>query len=264
MGSASEKRLALDLQTLVEAGSTGDPERLFRAVENELEPVVDHLRRHNPPPDLDKLRWILIELVSNSLTAPLGKALGERTGLTRRQLLDAFGTSVLWPHPSGNRIARTEPSGVRGQLEAAVGSSVGEFLKLPLCEKLKVLGISLSEEWLRVVVRVGEARSDFEILVQSDHGPSDDDHREILKRFEDYAGERNKVIELRKTHEDGNGICPIPSFTGGGGAGLIVCIQAAKDLGLHFDYLFDEAKAGRTIFRVATWPIEATAIRPDG
>jgi hypothetical protein len=104
MGPPTEKRFDSGLLALVDAGSGGHPERLFRAIEAELEPVVEHLHRNNPPVDLDRLTWILIELVMNSLTAPLGKILAVKTGLPMQELLDVFGTSVLWPHPSPDRI----------------------------------------------------------------------------------------------------------------------------------------------------------------
>ncbi len=252
MGSRFEKSFALDLRRLADAGSDGDPERLFRAVGKELEPAVELLRRHTPSIDLHRLTWILIELVSNSLTAPLGKVLAQKTGLTRQELLEAFGTSVLWPHPSLDRIDRTVASALRRRLESAIGCSADEFLDLPLCEKSKMLGIPRDEDWLSVVVRFGQRAGGFEILVQSDYGPSEDDHREILSRFKNYEGEKAKVVELRKKHADENGIYHIPSFTGGGGAGLLMCIRTARELGLQFEYLADESSQGRTIFRIAT------------
>lgn len=247
-----EKTFALDLRALVGAGSSGDPERLFRAIEAELEPVVEHLHRNNPPVDLDRLTWILIELVTNSLTAPLGKILAAKTGLPRQELLDAFGTNVLWPHPSPDRIGRTASSAVRQRLGSSVGCSADQFVRLPLREKFRILGIALDEGWLRVIFRSGEPKGDFEMLVESDYGPSDDDHREILRRFDEYDSERAKIVELRKNHADPEGTYHIPSFTGGGGAGLLMCIRTANELGLDFEYLADEAKLGRTVFRIAT------------
>ncbi len=70
MGPRFETTFTLDPRALVDAGSSGDPEQLFRAVERDLEPVVEQLRSINLPVDLDKLTWILIELVSNPLRRP--------------------------------------------------------------------------------------------------------------------------------------------------------------------------------------------------
>ncbi|MHC5037491.1 MAG: hypothetical protein ACYTHM_09275 [Planctomycetota bacterium] len=248
-----DRTFPIAIAPLVDAGSTGDPEALFRAIERQVEPAVRILDTGASRPDPEKVKWILIEVVTNALTAPVGATLMERTGLSRNALLEAFGSSVLWPHPSAEH---QEPAGTkpdRERIASVVGMSVADFMSLPLSGKFRLLGIPSDRSWIRVEVRAGPGKGNFEIFVDSDRSASADDEAEIRKRFEDPGGQKEKIASVREDYVDAEGIYHLPSFTGGGGTGLLACMKTVAEQGLFFDYLSEAAPEGKTRFRLATF-----------
>ncbi len=251
----SDRIFPIAVATLVEAGSDGNPELLFLAIDQQLEPVVCFLYKRTSRLNLEKVKWILTEIISNALTAPIGTSVIQQTGLPRNQLLEAFGTSVLWPHPALDYRSLSGPQHVYHKIESALGHSAADFIRLPLSEKFRLLGIPLSENWIRVIVNCAQETHDLEIIVESDHPPCDEDEAEIMNRFADPALKKAEISSLREKYVDEDGLYHLPSFTGGGGCGLLVCIEASADMRLHFDFLREGIPEGKTRFRIATYPL---------
>jgi len=58
----------------------------------------------------------------------------------------------------------------------------------------------------------------------------------IRRVFSDPTRSRKEVLQLRRAHTDREGMYHIPSFSGGGGLGLLECIRLARENALELDW----------------------------
>ena len=198
-------------------------------------------------PEPETLTWMLMELTSNAVSSALGSVLGRLTGLSRARMLNVFGTSVIWPgeadiwHPSA-------PEEDILKVEEALGMKSCEWLGLPALDKFESLGLLPGDGWVAVRAAIDRERGSFAVSVVSEHPPLYGDLTTIRQLFSDPDRTRNEVIGLRKTHTDSGGMHHIPSFSGGGGLGLLECMRIAAENDLVLDWKPPEAERGPIVF----------------
>jgi hypothetical protein len=180
------------------------------------------------------IAWIAMELVSNAIASALGSALGAATGLPRKDLLEVFGTSAIWPGPEP--LWRPEGSGEAFPVvRSTIGMEPADWLRLPVPERFRSLGIEPDACWVLVSCRIGPEAGDIELTVSSQKPPLEGDLEEIRGRLADPDTSGARISRIREPHRDGEGMYHLPSFTGGGGMGLVACARTAVDLGLTLD-----------------------------
>jgi hypothetical protein len=242
------------IQTVLRSTEGLEPDTFVEAIHRELDPVIEFLSTGEPEADLEQVRWMLMELTANAILARLGRVLVERTGFSRNALLGALGVNPVWgpEDPEAHEFDEADP--VLRSIEEVVGCSIREYLRLPLAEKFETLGTHEHPGWVRLRVSFREETGDFEIFVESDGAPLPEDAEEITRRFTDFECVLAEVKAQAKAYRDAQGRVFRPSFTGGGGMGLLACIRTCKVLGLHLDFLPEEGGERRTVFRLASFP----------
>lgn len=186
-------------------------------------------------PGPETLAWMIMELVSNSISSALGSALGRATGLSRERMLQVFGTSVIWP---GEEAIRS-PGGTEEderKLEEALGMGIGAWLDLPALEKFRNLGLLPGEGWVTVHALSDPERMSISVSVRSSHLPLAGDMEVIRHILGSPENSKREILELRKRHTCSSGMYHIPSFTGGGGMGLLECARLSAEHGLELTW----------------------------
>jgi hypothetical protein len=213
------------------------PEPYTLALIEQLRPITEMLTGSSPgwsAEDIGTIGWIAMELVSNAIAAALGIALGDATGLPRKDLLEVLGTSAIWPGPENLH----RPAGSREAHNAfrlTVGMEPEDWLRLPVAERFRSIGIRPEAGWVTVSCVVNPESGELGLLVSSLKPPLEGDLVEILGRLTDPDSSRVRISAIREPHRDQDGIYHMPSFTGGGGMGLILCGETARGLGLTLD-----------------------------
>jgi hypothetical protein len=250
----TERTLIPDISRILDAASGGDAEAFVRAIEAELDPAVEFLKPVAGETDLGGLRWILMELVANAVLAPMGRAVMTRAGLTRRASLDALGANPVWGSGTLETPDRDPEEPALVALERGLGCTADEFLALDLPAKFRLLGLLGGESWVQVRVVPPAGPSGFQIEVRSLEPATPDDIEEVRKRFEDFEGTRREIENWRGAFLDEGGVYRAPSFTGGGGVGLLACIGRCRALGLQIEYEVGKNPAGTLKFLVFEAP----------
>lgn len=186
-------------------------------------------------PEPETLTWMIMELVSNSISSALGSTLGRSTGLSRERMLEVFGTSVIWP---GEEAIRS-PGGTvkdRRRMSKVLGMEIGEWLDLPALEKFRNLGLLPGKGWVTVQALSDPERMSFSVSVRSSHSPLAGDIKAIRRSLGSPESLKRDVLELRKRHTCSSGMYHIPSFTGGGGMGLLECVRLSAECGLELTW----------------------------
>jgi len=176
-----------------------------------------------------------MELTGNAISAPIGYRLGEGTHLPRRELLSAIGTSAVWPDINLRKQCESSMSGVI-RIEKLLGCSIDHWLSMILKDRICYLGLDPITNWVSVTVLINSANTEFMITVQSKYPPLEGDIQEILQRFKSPLELCTRVREERSSFEDKEGIYHMPTFTGGGGMGLLECMRIAAEKGLNLSY----------------------------
>ena len=130
--------------------------------------------------------------------------------------------------------------------------SLVENKELPDAD-FRALGLAGREDWVSVAVGF-PGNEGFEVFVESAAPLAAEDEAEILRRFADFERTVREIREARKKYEDAEGVFHMPSFTGGGGYGLLACIAAAREAGLFLDYVPRQGPPRTADFRLATFP----------
>jgi len=232
----------------VEAASNEDPALFVYAVNDQLDPVVEMAGSTGSSVDAEKLCRILMELVSNAINAKLGNRLMKLTGFTRDRLLGVFGVNILYPDDTVDGMDYSN-SDARA-LEAALGMPIPLFVRLSLKEKFTALGVNPEDNWVYLDVFCGNPGS-FRVLVGSSDQVSEEDLREILRRFEKLETTKSEIRVERASYEDDMGIFRMPSFTGGGGFGLVWCIEVARNEDLYLTFLSEHGTDRKPVFSVS-------------
>ncbi len=214
-----------DLKTVFNH-STG-PEAFTYAIIDELDPVMEFLNRHLSISDSDSVKWILLELTANAVAAPVCYLLGRKTGLTREEMLSVMETSALWPDLGKRNFSGSSQDSV-SRMEKMLGISIPQWLSMKLKDRISLVGLSTENSWVSISLNISTADKLFEIIVQSEYPILDGDVEEIRCRFESPDEISSRVREERTAFEDEEGIYHMPSFTGGGGMGLLACIRLAE------------------------------------
>jgi hypothetical protein len=213
------------------------PEPYTLALIGQLRPITEMLTDSCPgwsAEDIGTLGWIAMELVSNAIAAAMGSALGHATGIPRRDLLEVLGTSAVWPGPEHlRRPAGSPEAGIAFRL--AVGMEPEDWLGMPLAERFQSIGIRAESGWVTVSYSVSPESGELDLLVSSLTPPLEGDLVEIRGRLSDPDACRARISGIRELHRDPEGMLHMPSFTGGGGMGLILCGEKARGLGLTLD-----------------------------
>ncbi len=210
------------------------PESFVLDLEDQLSPFLDRLGGLLPDGAMDALGWVLMELVSNAMLAPLGSALHDRLGLDRDRMLALLGTSAVWPGPRSMR--RAGPERLRELFRSRVGMDVDDWLDLPLRERMGALGVETAADHVTVSAAGGPAR--LEVRVSSSHPPLPGDLEAARERIGDPAVAET-IARERAPFEDGDGIFHMPSLTGGGGFGLICCSRLCRENGIDLEALLE-------------------------
>jgi len=245
------KRFVPVIHEIVGAASNEDPALFVYAVNDQLDPVVGIAGSTGSSVDLEKLRRILMELVSNAINARLGNRLMKLTGFTREKLLGVFGVNILYPDDAVDRMDYSNPDA--RSLEIALGMPIPLFVKLSLKERFTALGVDPEDNWVYLDVLCGDSGS-FRILVGSSDQVCEEDLREILRRFEKLETTKSEIRVERAAYEDDMGIFRMPSFTGGGGFGLVWCIEVARNEGLHITCPSEHGTDQKRAFSVSNIP----------
>jgi hypothetical protein len=206
---------------------------MVHSLNETLAPVVDEVGADLPAGHRETLLWMLMEITLNALNSRLGSALRALSGLSGGRLLDVLGVNVLYPDESVTEMDYSGPEAKR--LAGLLGMDLEEFVRLPLRGKFDALGVPLSPGWVTLETRTREQGS-YAVAIRSLCPLHEEDHREVLKRFEDPDGAREEVLERRKPWGDDQGVYRMPSFTGGGGMGLLECIRMAGECGMELEY----------------------------
>ena len=217
----------------MEAADNSDPSRIVESLNEILEPAVEAAGKGLPTDIRGALQWILMEITLNALNCRIGNGLRGLTGRGRGELLEVIGVNVLYPDGSADLADYSGPGAV--ELAGRLGMGIPEFVRLALKEKYAVLGTSTAPGWVTLQT-VSYGGGGFSVKVVSDDPVCDEDHREILRRFVDPVRTREEVLRERSGWEDGDGIFRMPSFTGGGGMGLLACIRKASERGMRLEY----------------------------
>jgi len=242
------KRFVPEIREIVEVASNEDPALFVYAVHDQLAPVVKMAASTGSSVDLEKLRRILMELVSNAINARLGNKLTKLTGFTRDELLDVFGVNILYPDDTVDSMDYSNPDA--RALETALGMPIPLFVRLSLKGKFTALGVDPEDNWVYLDVLFDDSGS-FRILVGSFDHVCEEDLREILRRFEKLETTKSEIRRERASYEDDMGIFRMPSFTGGGGFGLVWCIEVARNEGLYFTCLSEHGADRKPVFSVS-------------
>ncbi len=244
----TRKRFLPEIHEITEAASNEDPALFVYAVHDQLDPVVALVGSTGSSVDLEKLRRILMELVSNAVNARLGSRLMKLTGFTRERLLGVFGVNILYPDDSVDRMDYSNPDA--RALETALGMPIPLFVRLPLKEKFTALEVDPEDNWVYLDVLCNDSGS-FRVLVGSFDHVCEEDLREILRRFEKLETTKSEILVERAAYEDEMGIFRMPSFTGGGGFGLVWCIEVARNENLYLTCLFEHGADRKPVFSVS-------------
>jgi hypothetical protein len=215
---------------------------------------MEYLNTHISISDDESVKWILLELTANAITAPVCYLLGTKTGFTREEMLSVIGTSVIWPD-----TGKCNSSGASRKLvirmEEVLGVSIPQWLSMNLKDRISRLGLESRSSWVSITASIGTEDANFEIVVQSDYPPLRGDIEEILCRFESPDETSSRIQKERVPFEDKEGIYHMPSFTGGGGMGLLACIRLAEKKNLYLDYFSQDGEESRIRFRISNLPI---------
>ncbi len=213
------------------------PEEVFRAISSELRPVPTFLTANHVAQDCTTtLHWICIELVTNAVNALFSHALITKTGLSRNTLLTVFDANPLWGEVALHHVT-VQTSGPRmQQIEQRLAMPLERFLTLPQRQKFASVGVFEAPH--QIVVRCHVVSSSRHVVcdVRSPLPPTDDDRHEILARFQDPDATAHTIQQQRAYRQDADGCYWLPSLTGGGGMGLVVCLRKAHtaDLSSRF------------------------------
>lgn len=241
-----------DLKTIFNH-STG-PEAFTYAIIDELDPVMEFLNSHLSISDDDSVKWILLELTANAVAAPACYLLGTETGLSREEMLSVIGTSVIWPD-----TGKCDSSGASQEfvirMEKVLGVSISQWLSMNLKDRIGLLGLESRNSWVSIIASISTEDARFEIVVQSEYPPLRGDIEEIRCRFESPDETSSRIQKERTPFEDEEGIYHMPSFTGGGGMGLLACIRLAEKKNLYLDYLVQDDTGSGIRFRLGNHPI---------
>lgn len=248
-----KKRFLPDLTAVIRAASNEDPALIVYAINSQLEPVVDRALSSGAEVEREVLLWILMEITLNAVNARIGAGLVETTGYVREKLLEVFGVNILYPDSSADSKDSSVPEAtvVAGRL----GMDIPRFVKLSLSGKFSALGVITSPGWVTIDTEVSGSPSGFSILVRSEDPIVDEDHEAILWRYRDPVAARREILEKRKPWGDDEGIFRMPSFTGGGGVGLLACITHAGEAGMNLEYVPEEEGERLACFRVS-YPVD--------
>ncbi|MCK5115406.1 MAG: hypothetical protein KAR44_02330 [Candidatus Aegiribacteria sp.] len=241
-----------DLKTVFNHST--NPEAFAMAILGELDPVMEFLSCHLVISDQDNVKWILMELTANAVTTPIGYMLGRETGLTRDEMLSAIGTSALWPDLSMRNSFRSSQESVI-RIEQFLRISIPEWLSRQVKDRIIFLGLTPASNWVQISVRIDVQRKSFCISVVSAFPPLKGDIEAIRCRFESTDETSRRIREERKPFEDKEGIYHMPSFTGGGGMGLLACIHLAEEKNLYLDYFVQDGAESEILFRLGNHPI---------
>lgn len=211
------------------------PEAFYYSIVDEIDPVMEFLNEHLSISDDETVKGILLELTSNAVTAPIGYTLGRETGLTRDEMLCAIGTSVLWPDLS-SRISPVSSQDSVLRMQGVLGVSIPQWLSMNLIDRVSLAGLTFESRWVSITAQISITDERFEIVIQSEYPLLSGDIEEIHCRFETPEEISSRVREERTAFEDEEGIYHMPSFTGGGGMGLLACIRLAEEKNLCLDY----------------------------
>lgn len=224
-----------DIQALLVDADGPEPYTL-RLI-GQLDPVREELTR--PPSvcseeDAVEIRWMVMELASNAVASALGHAVGSASGLPRASILDVLGTSAVWPGPEELWRPCGTPVAFR-KVSDALGMDPADWLRLPVMEKFMAVGLDIEERWVRITCRFDVRGPEIDIAVSSDFPPMEGDMEEISSRLSDPADSAVRIAETREPFRDEDGMFHMPSFTGGGGMGLVECCRIAGEIGLSLD-----------------------------
>ncbi len=243
--------LAVDLSNVLQDAWNPHPDEVVRAINEELNPAISFLESRAGGRKIDAVRWILMELATNAVNALFSHALIERTGASREELLSVFKANPLWGDACLKRLESHPVNPMGARVEQALGMRLSEFLRLSQAGKFRQAGVFDFPHGITVACRIPGDGS-FEVDVASPVPPSPGDLREVAARFERYEETKALVIERRAGTRDQDGMYWLPSFTGGGGMGLLACIAKAAESGLSFRFMAEEAAAGKTVFRLSS------------
>lgn len=211
------------------------PAAFYYSIVDEIDPVMKFLNEHLSISDDETVKGILLELTSNAVTAPIGYTLGRETGLTRDEMFSAIGTSVLWPDLSMRNSSRSSPESLI-RIEQLLGISIPEWLSMQLKDRINLLGLTPMSNWVQITANIDVQQNCYSLSVVSAFPALKGDIEAIRYRFESTDEASRWIGKERKSFEDEDGIYHMPSFTGGGGMGLIWCIRLAEEKNLCLDY----------------------------
>lgn len=234
--------------------NSSEPEAFTYAIIDELDPVMKFLNGHLSVSVDDSVKWMLMELTANAVTVPISCTLGRETGLTRDEMLSAIGTSALWPDLSKRNSSRSSQESVI-RIEQILGISIPEWLSMQLKDRINLLGLTPISNWVQIRANIDVQQNYYSLSVNSGFPPLKGDIEAIRSRFESSDETSIRIRNERKPFEDKDGIYHMPSFTGGGGMGLLACIRLAEEKDLFLDYVVqDDAESG-ILFRLGNHPI---------
>ena len=230
------------------------PEAFYYSIVDEIDPVMEFLNEHLSISDDETVKGILLELTSNAVTAPIGYTLGRETGLTRDEMLCAIGTSVLWPDLSMRNSSRSSHESLI-RIEQLLGINIPEWLSMQLKDRINLLGLTPMSNWVQITATIDVQQNCYSLSVVSAFPPLKGDIEAIRYRFESTDEASTWIGKERKSFEDEEGIYHMPSFTGGGGMGLIWCIRLADEKNLYLDYFVQDDAGPEIRFRLSNHPI---------
>ena len=234
--------------------NSSGPEAFTYAIIDELHPVMEFLNGHLSISYDEGVKWILMELTANAVTAPIGYILGRETGLTRDKMLSAIGTSALWPDLSTRNISGSSQESVI-RIEQVLGISIPEWLSMELKDRINLLGLTPESNWVQIRADIDVQQDYFSLSVVSAFPPLKEDIEAIRCRFETPDEITYRIRKERTAFEDEEGIYHMPSFTGGGGMGLLACIRLAEKRNLYLDYFSKDSEESGLRFRIGNHPI---------
>jgi len=196
-----------------------------------------------------------MELTSNAIFAAAGYLLGRRTGLSRKDMLEAIGTSTVWPDLSRRKTPLSSFEPVYS-IEKAFGLSVPEWLSMSLKARILSLGLSPDKSWVRIKVHCDTECQHFNVQVRSEYPALEADVAEVRCRFESTGTTSERILNERKPFEDEDGIYHMPSFTGGGGMGLLECIRLSAENNLYLKYETRNGPEPLIYFNLGNHPAE--------
>jgi hypothetical protein len=197
---------------------------------------------------------MLLELTANAIAAPISSTLGRKTGLSRDEMLCAIGTSSLWPDLSmRNTSGSTQDSVTR--IQEVLGVSIPQWLRMQLNDRMNLVGLTPITNWVQIRADIDSQQNYYNLSVVSGFPPLQGDIEAIRIRFKSTDETSRRIENERKLFEDAEGIYHMPSFTGGGGMGLLHCIWLAKKNALYLDYSVQDNAESGVCFKLANHPI---------